>query len=260
MKLLKWEKLPIDMQTEEVREYYEILRKKRGALFFKRVFDIVVSFLMLIILLPLFLILAFIIKIDSKGPVFYRQERVTQYGRKFRIFKFRTMVVNADKIGTQVTINNDCRITKVGKFLRKTRLDEVSQLIDVFRGTLTFVGTRPEVEKYVNCYTNEMKATLLLPAGVTSEASIRYKDESKLLNKAGADADRVYVEKIVPSKMKYNLYAIRSFSFWKDIKIMFMTVFAVLGKEYKDTFKEEKIDDEERENEREERACCASNE
>ena len=239
MRLLKWELLPQEMQTEEVREYYDILKKKKCGLFFKRTFDIFVSLLMLIILSPLFLILAIAIKIDSKGPVFYRQERVTQYGKKFRIFKFRTMVVNADKIGTQITVNNDSRITRVGKFLRKTRLDEISQLIDVLRGALTFVGTRPEVNKYVQQYTNEMKATLLLPAGITSEASIRYKDESELLNTAGEDADKVYVEKILPSKMKYNLHSLRTFGFWKDIKIMCMTVFAVLGKNYKDNLNTE---------------------
>ena len=242
MRLLKWEKLPLDMQTEEVRKYYDILKKKRCALFFKRAFDIFVSLLMLIILSPIFLILAIMIKIDSRGPVFYRQERITQYGKKFRIFKFRTMVVNADQIGTQVTVNNDSRITRIGKFLRKTRLDEISQLIDVLRGTLTFVGTRPEVSKYVNQYTDEMKATLLLPAGVTSEASIRYKDESTLLNVAGDEADEIYVAKILPVKMKYNLHSLRTFGFWKDIKIMFMTVFAVLGKEYKDTLNTESID------------------
>jgi len=242
MRLLKWEKLPQDMQTEEVRKYYDILKKKRCALFFKRAFDIFVSLLMLIILSPIFLILAIMIKIDSRGPVFYRQERITQYGKKFRIFKFRTMVVNADQIGTQITVNNDSRITHVGKFLRKTRLDEISQLIDVLRGTLTFVGTRPEVEKYVNQYTDEMKATLLLPAGVTSEASIRYKDESELLDAASDAADKIYVEKILPSKMKYNLHSLKTFGFWKDIKIMFMTVFAVLGQEYKDTLNTESID------------------
>ena len=235
MRLLKWEKLPKEMQTEEVRKYYDILKKKQCALFFKRVFDIFVSLLMLIILSPLFLVLAIMIKIDSKGPVFYRQERVTQYGKKFRIFKFRTMVVDADKIGTQVTVNNDSRVTRVGKLLRKARLDEISQLIDVLRGALTFVGTRPEVDKYVQQYTDEMKATLLLPAGITSEASIRYKDESKLLDTAGEEADEVYVKKILPSKMKYNLQSLKTFGFWKDIKVMFMTVFAVFGKEYKDT-------------------------
>ena len=243
MRLLKWEKLPQDMQTEKVRKYYDILKKKRCALFFKRMFDIFVSLLMLIILSPIFLILAIMIKIDSRGPVFYRQERITQYGKKFRIFKFRTMVVNADQIGTQITVNNDSRITHVGKFLRKTRLDEISQLIDVLRGTLTFVGTRPEVSKYVNQYTDEMKATLLLPAGVTSEASIRYKDESELLDAAGDAADKIYVEKILPSKMKYNLYSLKTFGFWKDIKVMFMTVFAVLGKEYKDTLNTETINE-----------------
>ena len=235
MRLLKWEKLPEEMQTEEVRKYYDILKKKQCALFFKRVFDIFVSLLMLIILSPLFLILAIMIKIDSKGPVFYRQERVTQYGKKFRIFKFRTMVVDADKIGTQVTVNNDSRVTRVGRLLRKTRLDEISQLIDVLRGALTFVGTRPEVDKYVQQYTDEMKATLLLPAGITSEASIRYKDESKLLDTAEEEVDEVYVKEILPSKMKYNLKSLKTFGFWKDIKVMFMTVFAVLGKEYKDT-------------------------
>jgi len=243
MKLLDWEKLPQDMQTEDVRAYYDILKKKKCGLFFKRAFDIFVSLIMLSVLWPIFLILALIIKIDSHGPVFYRQERITQYGKKFRIFKFRTMVVNADKIGTQITVSNDNRITRVGKLLRKTRLDEIPQLIDILRGTLTFVGTRPEVKKYVDQYTDEMKATLLLPAGVTSEASIRYKDESKLLDAAKDDADNVYVNKIIPAKMKYNLHALKTFDFWKDIKIMFMTVFAVLGKEYKDTLSTDTINE-----------------
>lgn len=235
------------MQTEEVREYYEILKKKRVSLFFKRLFDIVVSFLMLVILSPLFLILAIAIKLDSKGPVFYRQERVTQYGGHFRIFKFRSMVQNADK-GSLVTVSGDARVTRVGKFVRKCRLDEVSQLIDVLRGTMTFVGTRPEVPKYVEQYTPEMMATLLLPAGVTSLASIYYKDEAELLDVAD-DTDRVYTEEVLPAKMHYNLKAIKTFSFFGDIKIMFMTVLAVLGKEYKDDSKtpmnEEKHIDEE---------------
>lgn len=232
MRLIKWEKLPAKMQTEEVRKYYDILRKKRCGLFFKRVFDIFVSLLLLIILSPLFLLLAVAIKIDSKGPVFYRQKRVTQYGKEFRIFKFRSMVQDADKIGTHVTVNGDIRITRVGKFIRKCRLDELCQLIDVLRGTMTFVGTRPEAVKYVEAYTPEMWATLLLPAGITSEASIYYKDESSLLDGA-KDVDKTYVEEVLPAKMKYNLKAIEKFGFWRDIKIMFMTVFAVLGKEYK---------------------------
>ena len=231
MKLIKWEQLPPEMQTEEVRKYYDILKKKRISLFFKRVFDIVVSAIMLIVLSPVFLILSIAIKIDSKGPVFYRQVRITQYNKRFRIFKFRSMVQNADK-GSQVTVSGDARVTRVGKLVRKCRLDEISQLIDVFRGTMTFVGTRPEVPKYTEQYTPEMMATLLLPAGVTSLASIYYKDEAELLDVA-EDTDRVYVEKILPGKMYYNLKGIEQFSFWSDIKVMFMTVFAVLGKEYK---------------------------
>ena len=197
MILLKWEDLPDQLRTEAVRPYYDILKKKQGSLLVKRVFDIVVSALMLVIISPVFLILAIAIKLDSPGPVFYRQERVTRYGKRFRIFKFRTMVSNADKIGTQVTVGNDSRITRVGKLIRKCRLDEVSQLIDIFRGTMTFVGTRPEVPKYVAAYTPEMMATLLLPAGVTSLASIMYKDEDQLLSVA-ADVDKTYVEEVLP--------------------------------------------------------------
>ena len=230
MILRKWDKLPPEMQTEEVRKYYDILKKKRVSLFFKRVFDIVVSLIMLIILSPVFLILAIAIKIDSKGPVFYRQVRITQYNQKFRIFKFRSMVQNADR-GSQVTVGNDSRITRVGKLVRKCRLDEISQLIDVFRGKMSFVGTRPEVPKYTEQYTPEMMATLLLPAGVTSLASIYYKDEADLLD-AAEDTDKAYVQEVLPQKMYYNLKAIQDFSFWGDIKIMFMTVFAMFGKDY----------------------------
>ena len=231
MRLKKWEKLPPEMQTEEVRYYYNLLKKKRVSLFFKRAFDIVVSLVMLILLSPVFLILAIAIKLDSKGPVFYRQARVTSYGKRFRIFKFRTMVQNADR-GSQVTVKGDARVTRVGAKIRKYRLDEISQLIDVLRGTMTFVGTRPEAVKYVDAYTPEMMATLLLPAGITSLASIYYKDEAKLLDGV-EDTDKVYVEKILPGKMYYNLKGIEQFGFWRDIKVMFMTVFAVLGKEYK---------------------------
>lgn len=233
MILKKWEQLPESLQKDEIKPYYDILKKKRLSLFFKRLFDIVVSALMLIILSPVFLILAIAIKLDSKGPVFYRQKRITQYGKEFRIFKFRTMVQNADKIGSLVTVGSDSRITRVGKLIRKCRLDEICQLIDVLRGTMTFVGTRPEVKKYVDAYTPEMLATLLLPAGVTSLASIMYKDEDELL-KGAEDVDKTYIGLCLPGKMKYNLKAIEKFSFFGDIKIMFMTVFAVLGKEYKD--------------------------
>lgn len=230
MLLKKWEQLPNEMQTDEVRKYYDILKKKQVSLFFKRIFDIVASLIMLVILSPVFLILAVAIKLDSKGPVFYRQERVTQYGKRFRIHKFRTMVQNADK-GSQVTVSNDSRITRVGRVIRNCRLDEIAQLIDVIQGTVTLVGVRPESTKYVAEYTPEMMATLLLPAGVTSLASILYKDEAKLLD-AAEDTDKVYIEKILPAKMYYNLKSIENFSFWGDIRIMFMTVFAVCGKEY----------------------------
>lgn len=231
MMLKKWDDLPAEMRTEAVKKYYDILKKKRAALFLKRVFDVLVSLVMLFILSPVFLILAIAIKIDSKGPVFYRQVRVTQYGRHFRIFKFRTMVQNADKIGSLVTVGNDARVTRVGRLIRKCRLDEICQLIDVFRGTMTFVGTRPEVPKYVEAYSDEMMATLLLPAGVTSEASIYYKDEDALLFGA-EDPDLVYTKEILPAKMRYNLLSIKRFGFFRDIGVMVKTVFAVLGKEY----------------------------
>lgn len=236
MMLCKWEELPDYLQTEAVKPYYDILRKKRVSLFVKRVFDIVASALMLLVLAPVFLVLAVAIKLDSPGPVFYRQVRVTQYGKHFRIFKFRSMVQNADK-GPLVTVGGDSRITRVGSVIRKYRLDELCQLIDVLRGTMTFVGTRPEVPKYVSQYTPEMMATLLLPAGVTSLASIFYKDEGKLLEGA-ADVDSVYINKVLPGKMHYNLRAIKKYSFWGDIRLMFMTVFVVLGKDY--TTEEEK--------------------
>lgn len=231
MILKKWEQLPLEMQTNEVRKYYDILEKKRTSLFFKRVFDLFLSLIMLIVISPIFLILAIAIKIDSRGPVFYRQERVTQYGRHFYIHKFRTMVQDADK-GAHVTVSNDSRITRVGKIIRDCRLDEIAQLIDVIQGNVTLVGVRPESTKYVAEYTPEMMATLLLPAGITSLASILYKDEAKLLD-AAEDTERVYIEKILPAKMHYNLEGIENFSLWGDIRIMIMTVLAVCGKEYK---------------------------
>lgn len=218
------------MQTEAVKPYYEILQKKQISLIFKRLFDIVVSLIMLLILSPVFLVLAIAIKLDSKGPVFYRQVRVTQYGKEFRIFKFRTMVNNADKIGSQVTVGGDSRITRVGKVIRECRLDEIGQLLNILGGSMTFVGTRPEVPKYVEKYTSEMWATLLLPAGVTSEASIRYKDEAALLD-ASEDVDATYIQDVLPGKMKYNLRSIQEYSFFKDIKTMFQTVFAVVDKD-----------------------------
>ena len=229
MILKKWGDLPDNLRTDAVRPYYDLLAKRRGSLLIKRIFDVVVSALMLLILSPVFLVLAIAIKLDSPGPVFYRQVRVTQYGKQFRIFKFRSMVSDADKRGSLVTVSGDSRITRVGHVIRNCRLDELCQLIDIFRGTMTFVGTRPEVPKYVAAYTPEMMATLLLPAGVTSEASILYKDEAELLD-AADDVDAVYIRDVLPGKMKYNLDALKNFSFFSDIATMFRTVFAVLGK------------------------------
>lgn len=225
MILRKWEDLPAEMQIPEVRVYYDILQKRKLSLILKRLFDITVSFLMLVLFSPLFLILAIAIKLDSKGPVFYRQTRITQYGKEFKIFKFRSMVTDADK-GSLLTVGGDSRITKTGKFIRKYKLDELSQLIDVLRGTMTFVGTRPEVPKYVEKYTPEMMATLLLPAGITSEASVYYKDENDLLD-AAEDVEKTYLEVVLPDKMKYNLAAINSFSFIDDIKVIILTALAV---------------------------------
>lgn len=225
--LKNWNELPEYMRTDEVRPYYDLLQRKKLSLFFKRVFDIVISLIMIILCSPILLFISILIVKDSKGGVFYRQERVTQYGRVFRIFKFRTMVQNADQIGTQVTISNDSRITKVGSKLRNCRLDELPQLFNIFLGDMTFVGTRPESVHYVKSYTDEMYATLLLPAGVTSEASIEYKDEADLLDQAD-DVDSVYINEVLPEKMKYNLNSIKEFSFFKEIATMFRTVFAVL--------------------------------
>ncbi len=224
--LPKWEQLPDEFRTDVVKPYYDALSKRKASLFFKRVFDVIVSFIAIIILSLPMLIVAILIKCDSRGPVFFRQERVTTFGAKFRIHKFRTMVNNADKMGTSVTIGNDCRITKIGSKIRDHRIDELPQLFDVLSGNMTFVGTRPEVVKYVDRYTDEMMATLLMPAGVTSIASIEYKDEAELLEKA-EDADDVYVNEILPEKMKYNLQSVKEFRFFKDIGVLFKTVAAV---------------------------------
>ena len=225
--LRKWEELPEFMRTPEGRPYWEILNKKRGQLVLKRIFDIAAALILLILLAIPMAVIAALIKKDSEGPVFYRQERVTTYGRHFRIHKFRTMVSNADKIGTAVTVGNDSRITRVGAKLRGHRLDELPQVFDVLQGTMSFVGTRPEAVKYVERYRPEWNATLLMPAGITSEASIRYKDEAELLDKAD-DADKAYVEKVLPEKMQYNLESIRKFGFLQDMETMIRTVVAVI--------------------------------
>ena len=227
MIITKWENLPGDMQNEEVKKYYDIIKGKKDSLILKRLFDILASLILLIILSPLFIIFSIMIKLDSKGPIMFKQNRVTENGRIFKIFKFRTMVENADKNGSQVTVENDNRVTKIGKFLRKFRLDEIPQLINILIGDMSFVGTRPEVPKYVELYTDEMKATLLMKAGVTSLASIKFKDEEKLLQLDG-NIDKIYIENILPQKMQYNLEYLKRFNFFYDIKLMFMTLFAVI--------------------------------
>ena len=223
----KYQRLPKELKNDTVKKYYHILSKKKASLFLKRTFDILVSLFLLILLSPIFLILAVWIKLDSKGSVFYRQERVTTYGKKFRIFKFRTMVQDADKKGSLITIGQDVRITKIGSKIRKFRLDEIPQLLNVLKGDMSFVGTRPEVSKYVEKYTDEMKATLLMPAGITSRASIEYKDEDKImstyLNK-GEKIDDIYLNRILPEKMKYNLEYIEKFNILEDIKICIKTI------------------------------------
>ncbi len=223
----KWEELPEKLRNEKVRPYYDTIAKRSGSLLVKRVFDFIVALDLVILLALPMLIIAVWIKCDSPGTVFFRQRRVTTYGRVFYIYKFRTMVSDAERLGTQVTVKGDSRVTKAGQFLRKCRLDELPQLFNVLRGEMSFVGTRPEVERYVDRYTDEMRATLLMPAGITSLASIKFKDEEKLLDGA-SDPDEVYVNEVLPQKMDYNLEYLRGFNFFYDIKLMFMTVAAVL--------------------------------
>ena len=227
MILRSWDKLPGYMRNDKVKPYYELLKKRTVSLIMKRIFDIVMSLLLLMILSPVFLVVSIWIKLDSKGPVFFRQVRVTTYGKQFRIFKFRTMCENAEKKGSLVTVGNDSRITKVGEKIRHCRLDEIPQLLNVLAGDMTFVGTRPEVVKYVNAYSDEMYATLLLPAGITSVASIQYKDEDEILSKA-KDPDDAYIHEVLPDKMKYNLASIENFSFLNEIKTMANTLKAVI--------------------------------
>ncbi len=237
--LCKWEELPEKLKTDAVRPYYDRLNTHRVQLGIKRVFDVLVSLFGLVFFSPLFAVTAIAIKLDTPGPVFYRQERITQYGKTFRIFKFRSMVNNS-ATGANLTTKNDSRITRTGKIIRKFKIDELCQLIDVLFGNMTLVGTRPEVMEYVNEYTDEMLATLLLPAGITSKASIIYKDESELLQNAENPRD-VYLNVILPQKMEYNLEGIAKFGITNEAKLLFMTFFAVLGKDFsnEDSYKKE---------------------
>ena len=225
--LRDWDDLPDFMRTEEVRPYYDNLKKHEKELYLKRTFDVVAASILLVLLAPIMFVVAVWIKLDSPGPVFFRQARITQYGKEFRIFKFRTMINNADKMGSAVTVGNDSRITKVGAIIRKYRIDEFPQLLNVLLGDMSFVGTRPEVPKYVSAYSNEMYATLLLPAGITSKTSIEYKDEDALL-KNSDDVDIVYVNNILPEKMYWNLKGTSEFNVISELLIMLKTALAVL--------------------------------
>ncbi|TQI69117.1 lipopolysaccharide/colanic/teichoic acid biosynthesis glycosyltransferase [Clostridium sp. KNHs216] len=219
--------LPKGMRNKYTKEYLTLLNKRRFSLGAKRAFDIVVSLLILAVCSPFFLLLALAVKIDSRGPVFYRQVRVGRYNQDFKIFKFRTMIQDADKIGPPLTVGDDPRVTKVGRFIRKLRLDEFSQLLNVLGGSMSLVGPRPEVRKYVDVYAPEYMATLLIRPGITATSSIAFKDEDSLLN-AAEDPEKVYVEQILPPKMAYNLEYMKNISLLNDIKIMFRTVGAVL--------------------------------
>ena len=224
--LRQWEDLPKRMRNEAVRPYYEQLQKKKVSLFLKRCIDVSLSSALLLFLAPVMLLIGIAVRLDSPGPALFRQVRVTQYGRQFRIFKFRTMVNHADRMGTQVTASGDARITRLGRKMRHYRLDELPQLLNIFLGDMSFVGTRPEVVMYVREYTDEMTATLLLPAGVTSEVSIQYKDEEKLLADA-EDVDEAYIHVVLPEKMEYNLKSLKDFSLIHELRIMVDTVIAV---------------------------------
>lgn len=229
MLLKPFENLPDEFKNDEVKYYYDILSKKRNSLLVKRIADILLALFMIVILAIPMLVIAVIIKCSSKGPVMYKQERVTTYGKKFKILKFRTMKVGADKAGL-LTTENDDRITGIGKVLRKLRLDELPQIFHVLSGKMSIVGTRPEVTKYGDRYTPVMYATLLMPAGVTSFASIKFKDEDRILGEI-TDPDKIddiYMNEILPKKMRYNLKYIERFNFKRDIYLMYKTVKQVL--------------------------------
>lgn len=214
--------------TEEQRmDIADVLKRRRGRLALKRVMDIAISGAALCVLWPVLLLIALAIVIDDPGPVFYRQVRVGRGGKEFRIFKFRTMVVDADKKGLQITVGRDSRITRMGALLRKTKLDELAQLLNVFLGQMSFVGPRPEVPRYVAMYTPYQRQVLLVRPGITDYASIAYRNENDLL--AGAeDPERMYVEEIMPAKLELNMKYLRRVSPLEDIRLILATIAAVI--------------------------------
>lgn len=221
-------KLPESMQNESVEKYCNIISRKRSTLFFKRLFDVVVSFCALIVLSVPFLIISIIIVSDSKGGVFFIQKRVGRNNKDFGIIKFRTMVSNASELGGELTNgDSDTRITKVGAFLRKYRIDELSQLFNVLAGSMSIIGPRPEVRHFVDCYNDEQMATLLVKPGISCSSSIAFANEGELLSKSD-NPDKLYIEEIMPEKAKMNLEYIKNLSLISDIKIIFNTIKEVL--------------------------------
>ncbi|NCA91676.1 sugar transferase [bacterium] len=207
--------------------YRDKVKKKRITRFFKRIFDISAAFIGIAVFLPLFLVVAILISSESKGGVFYRQVRIGKDGKPFRIMKFRTMVADADKKGLAITVGADSRITKTGKFLRASKIDELPQLFNVFVGQMSFVGPRPEVKKYVDMYDETQKAVLLVRPGITEYASIVYCEENALLQDS-VDPEATYINEIMPRKLEMNLNYIKSFSFIGDIGIIIKTFCAIL--------------------------------
>lgn len=205
----------------------EILEKRKIQLILKRTFDIVVSFIGLLILSPIFLIIAIAIKLDSKGPVFFKQERIGKDGKEFRIFKFRTMVVDAEKKGMQITVDGDSRITKLGHFLRKSKIDELPQLINVLIGDMSFVGPRPEVPKYVAMYDENQRSILKIRPGITDIASIEYRDENLLLAKS-KNPEETYIQEIMPRKIELNVEYIKKISLTYDIRLILKTICKII--------------------------------
>ncbi|MGN0144108.1 MAG: sugar transferase [Clostridium sp.] len=189
----------------------------------KRIFDIICSGLGLIVLSPFLIFIAIRIKMESDGPVLFKQIRVGEKGREFKILKFRTMVVDAEKLGRQITVGNDSRITKVGGFLRKYKIDELPQLINVFKGDMSLVGPRPEVPRYVNMYTQEQRKVLNVKPGITDLASIRYRDENELLGKA-ENPDEFYINTIMPDKLALNMEYINKSNIFLDVYIILKTI------------------------------------
>ena len=210
-----------------VVDFDALMKKKKAALFFKRCFDITASFFGILFLLIPFAVVAVAVKCSSRGPVFFRQVRVGKNGRKFRIYKFRTMVADAEKKGMQITVGGDSRVTGIGRVLRKTKVDELPQLFNVFAGQMSFVGPRPEVPHYVDMYSDYQKNVLRIKPGITELASIVYRDENDVLAKS-EDPERTYIEEIMPEKIKLNMQYMQKMNVFYDIYLIFRTFAAVL--------------------------------